>query len=64
MNRPQEPRDVAYDDRFWPPNLMGGSAHCVSNDVPEDGQKILVPDGAGDYREHRVMPRPKGRLGF
>jgi len=31
---------------------------------PDDLPMILVPDGRGDYREHRVIERPRRRLGF
>jgi hypothetical protein len=57
-------RNVAWDDDFWVDDRMSGSAHFVSGDALPDPPVILVPDGAGDYREHQVVPRPKGRLGF
>jgi hypothetical protein len=56
--------NVAWDDDFWVDPLMSGSAHAVSDRVPDDPPVILVPDGAGGYREHDVIARPKGRLGF
>lgn len=60
----KDERRVACDD-WWPePSLMGGSAHAVSSDGPDDPPVILVPDGRGDYREHQVIARPKRRLGF
>lgn len=55
---------VAYDDDFWVDSLMSGSAHAVSDRTPDDPPVILVPDGRGDYREHRVVERPQRRLGF
>lgn len=57
-------QDVAWDDDFWVDGLMSGSAHAVSDRTPDDPPVILVPDGKGDYREHQVIARPKGRLGF
>lgn len=58
-------RDVAWDDDWWPdPQTWLGSAHAVSDRTPESAPVILVPDGAGDYREHRVIVRPRRRLGF
>lgn len=57
-------RNVAYDDDFWVDSLMSGSAHGVNERDPEDLPVILVPDGHGDYREHQVVKRPRGRMGF
>lgn len=57
-------RGVAWDDDFWVDSLMSGSAHAVSDREPEAPPVILVPDGAGDYREHQVVPRPRRRMGF
>lgn len=56
--------DVAWDDSFWVDSPMSGSAHAVSDQKPANPPVILVPDGKGDYREHQVTERPKGRLGF
>jgi hypothetical protein len=64
MMADQRSRQVAWDDDFWVDSLMPGSAHAVSDQRPDDPPVILVPDGKGDYREHRVVPRPKGRMGF
>ena len=59
------PRDIAYDDEWWPePSPMSGSLHSVSGDPPESAPFILVPDGKGDYREHTVSVKPKARMGF
>lgn len=55
---------VAWDDELWIDSPMGGSAHYVSDNRPEDAPAILVPDGAGGYREHQVVTRARGRLGF
>jgi hypothetical protein len=60
----QRERDVAWDDEFWPEPLWLGSAHAVSDRAPDAAPVILVPDGAGDYREHQVVERPRRRLGF
>ncbi len=61
----QRPRDIAYDDdEFWVDSPMSGSAHYVSGDRPAAPPVLLVPDGFGDYREHVVSVKPKGRLGF
>lgn len=57
-------KSVAWDEDFWVDGLMSGSAHAVSSDRPDDPPCILVPDGKGDYREHQVIARPKGRMGF
>lgn len=56
--------NVAWDDAWWVDAPMGGSAHYVSGDTPDEAPVILVPDGAGGYREHQVAPRTRGRLGF
>lgn len=60
----QRERDVAWDDDFWVDSPMSGSAHAVSDREPEAPPVILVPDGAGDYREHQVVPHPRGKIGF
>lgn len=57
-------KNVAWDDDFWVDPPMGGSAHYVSSERADDPPVILVPDGKGDYREHRAVERPKGRMGF
>ena len=57
-------QNVAYDEDFWVDGLMSGSAHAVSGDPPDSPAVLLVPDGFGDYREHVVTPKPKGRMGF
>ena len=59
------PRTVACDD-WWPePVFTGGSAHYVSSECSADPPVILVPDTErGGYREHEVLKRPKGRMGF
>lgn len=57
-------KSVAYDDWFWVDPLMSGSAHAVSDRTPDDPPVLLVPDGKGDYREHLVIARPKGKMGF
>ncbi|HVQ45103.1 MAG TPA: hypothetical protein VMT30_09190 [Candidatus Saccharimonadia bacterium] len=62
MKEPE--RNVAWDEDFWVDDRMSGSAHGVNEREPDAAPFILVPDGAGDYREHQVLPRPKGRLGF
>lgn len=62
MKKPEQ--GVAYDDFFWVDPLMSGSAHAVSDRTLDDPPVILVPDGAGDYREHQVIERPKRRMGF
>lgn len=60
----EKPRAIAYDDDWWPePYPMAGSLHSVSGEPPEAVPVILVPDGAGDYREHVAAPS-KRRLGF
>lgn len=60
----EKDRNVAWDDDFWIDGLMSGSAHAVSDREPVTPPMILVPDGKGDYREHHVVKKPKGRLGF
>lgn len=57
-------RNVAWDDGCWVDSPMSGSAQFVSSDKPDEPPVILVPDGHGDYREHRVLRRPRGRMGF
>lgn len=57
-------RNVAWDEDFWVDGLMSGSAHAVSDQRLDEPPMILVPDGAGDYREHTVPKQPKGRMGF
>lgn len=56
-------KDVAWDEDFWVDGLMSGSLHTLNEREPESSLVILVPDGAGDYREHSPV-KPKGRLGF
>jgi hypothetical protein len=61
----KHPRAIAYDDDiWWPESPMSGSAHYVSSDKPAPAPSLLVPDGHGGYREHQVIPKPRGRLGF
>lgn len=61
----QRPRQIAWDDDVWWPDTPSlGSAGFVSSDKPDDVPHLLVPDGHGDYREHVVLPKPKGRMGF
>lgn len=55
---------VAWDEDFWIDGVMSGSAHYVSNEGTDEPPVILVPDGRGDYREHQVIARPRGRMGF
>lgn len=57
-------RDVAWDDEFWVESGSLGTIGYLSGEKPDDPPVILVPDGAGDYREHRIAERPKRRLGF
>ena len=57
-------KNVAWDEDFWIDGPMPGSAHYVSGDRTGEPPVILVPDGKGDYREHQVIARPKGRMGF
>lgn len=57
-------RAVAWDAEFWVDAPLSGAAHYVSDDPSDAPPIILVPDGKGDYREHRVLSRPKARLGF
>lgn len=61
---PKKPRNVAYDDFFWVDDLMSGSAGYVSSEKLADPPVLFVPDGHGGYREHQIVPKPKGRMGF
>lgn len=56
--------NVAWDEDWWVDSPISGSAHAVSDQRPDEPPVILVPDGAGDYCEHRVIAKPRGRLGF
>lgn len=56
--------NVAWDEWFWVDAPGLGSVGYLSGERPDTPPVILVPDGAGDYREHQVSPRPKARLGF
>jgi hypothetical protein len=64
MSEQQRSSNVAWDDDFWVDGPMSGSAHYVSSETPEEAPLLWVPDGHGGYREHRVIARSKGRLGF
>lgn len=64
MMAEQRERDVAYGLDYWVDAGPAGSIGYVSSEKPDAPPVILVPDGAGDYREHQVGARPKGRLGF
>ena len=57
-------RGVAWDDGFWIDSLSLGAVHDLSGDDRDEPPTLLVPDGAGDYREHVVAPPPKRRMGF
>lgn len=60
----QRERNIAWDDDFWVDAPDLGSVGYLSGEKSADPPVILVPDGAGDYREHQVMPRPRGKIGF
>jgi hypothetical protein len=53
---------IAYDDDFWVDAGQLGSVHDLCGEGDDDEPAILVPDGNGDYREHR--PETRRRLGF
>lgn len=57
-------RDVAWDSEFWVDDATLGTISYLSGEKPDGPPVILVPDGSGDYREHQIVKRPKGRLGF
>lgn len=49
----------------WPAAPMLGAVSAVSDHPGDDDAPVLlVPDGAGGYREHVVGKPPKRRLGF
>lgn len=52
---------VAHDEDVWVDVPSLGSVHDLSG-AGDETPALLVPDGAGDYREHR--PEPRRRLGF
>ena len=56
-------KSVAWDEDFWVDSPSTMTVH-VPEYSPDDLPMILVPDGRGDYREHRVIERPRRRLGF
>lgn len=64
MDKGKRARGVAYDDGFWVESPSLGSVGYLSGEKSADPPVLLVPDGAGGYREHRVIERPKRRLGF
>ena len=64
MTHERRPRGIAWDEDFRVDGLGSGDIRYLSDDGTADPPVILVPDGRGDYREHRVIERPKGRLGF
>lgn len=61
--RERRPKSVAWDDDFWIESPMTMTVH-VPEYSPDDLPMFLAPDGAGDYREHRVVKQPRRRLGF
>jgi hypothetical protein len=60
----EQSRGIAWDEDVWLAGPMSGAAHYVSSDKTDAPPVILVPDGAGDYREHAVTRRSSRRLGF
>lgn len=54
------PANVAWDEDFWVDSGQLGSVHDLDG-AGDSSLALLVPDGAGGYREHTPERR---RLGF